>query len=392
MGGPATKTGGAVFFGLDLPLKGASLFVFLTAGSIASGCGFAALQEDVWRIPGFSSASWLTFVTTFSFFLCATLEMILTGDTKRKGSLKNYLMLSVLTILGTYLTMKSLHYLSYVTRVLFKSSKLVPTMIAGTVMQGRRYSIMEYVAAGFLVLGISLFTLGDADAKGSFSWMGIPLIVGGVVADAATSNFEEKMFFRIESPASAAEVMCWSSLFGSLYALVLCFFQGELALAVQFSQLHPDFIPKALISSVCGYLSVIFVMNLIKQYGASVTEMAKSLRKVCTVVISFLIFPKTFCWQYLVGGIMVVISLVATQELQRRKGGDVKHEPAGPLLPIKEPLLVPPGSPTSSETASEQKVKLHAQRDVALAEAHQMVSPLLGYTFTGGWEVGSVVV
>lgn len=328
-----------MFCGVNIKLKGVPLFLFLSGGSITCGCGFAALQEDVWRIPGFSSASGLAFVTTFAFFICAASEMLLTGDTKRKGLIKNYLALSVLTFFGTYLTMQSLHYLSYVTRVLFKSSKLVPTMVVGTIMQGRKYSALEYIAAGFLVIGISLFTLGDAHTKDTFSWVGLPLIVGGVIFDAATSNFEEKVFFRIESPASSAEVMCWSSFFGALYSVLVCYFQGELTSAVQHSRDHPEFIPKALVSATCGYFSVIFVMNLIKQYGASVTEIAKSMRKVCTVLISFVLFPKAFCWQYPVGGVMVIISLVATQELQRRKGGDLKDEPENQLFLVKEPLL-----------------------------------------------------
>ena len=33
-------------------------------------------------------------------------------------------------------------------------------MVVGTVLQGRRYNLGEYVAAGLLILGISLFTLG----------------------------------------------------------------------------------------------------------------------------------------------------------------------------------------------------------------------------------------
>lgn len=42
----------------------------------------------------------------------------------------------------------------------FLCLQVVPTMVLGTVLQGRRYSLGEYTAAGLLVLGISLFTLG----------------------------------------------------------------------------------------------------------------------------------------------------------------------------------------------------------------------------------------
>ena len=83
-------------------------------------------------------------------------------------------------------------------------------MIMGTVIQGRSYGKLEYVSAGVLVLGITLFTLGDAAASPEFSPVGIFLITLGVVADAITSNFEEASFFRksLRSPNSSSRRRC----------------------------------------------------------------------------------------------------------------------------------------------------------------------------------------
>ncbi|KAL3893734.1 MAG: hypothetical protein SGPRY_014027 [Prymnesium sp.] len=61
-------------------------------------------------------------------------------------------------------------------------------------------------------------------------------------------------------------------------------------------------------------------------YGATVTEMVKSMRKVITVVLSFVLYPKLISSKYLIGGLFVLVSLAATHELQRRKGGDVQQE------------------------------------------------------------------
>ena len=77
---------------------------------------------------------------------------------------QDYMVLSLLTLGGMYLTNWALNYLNYATRIMFKSSKVVPTMIVGTFIQGRRYTIAEYAAAGVLVLGIILFTIGDKEA------------------------------------------------------------------------------------------------------------------------------------------------------------------------------------------------------------------------------------
>ena len=56
---------------------------------------------------------------------------------------------------------RSLSYLTYPTRVMFKSSKVIPVMLASVVIAGRRYSLGEYMAALLLVAGITMFTLAD---------------------------------------------------------------------------------------------------------------------------------------------------------------------------------------------------------------------------------------
>jgi len=210
-------------------------------------------------------------------------------------------------------------------------------MTVGTIMLGRRYSSLEYLAAAGLVAGIVLFTLGDAELLPSFHWMGIGLIFAGIAADAATSNYEEAAFFRVQHPASYAEVVTFASLFGSIWAFFLLLYEyiitpssctdkcDELTLAIDHSVHHTEVLPLLILSSICGYVSVSFVLLLIKVYGATVTEMVKSMRKVLTVVMSFVLYPKPLSWKYGLGTAAVLISLVATHELQRRKGGDVTH-------------------------------------------------------------------
>jgi len=272
----------------------------------------------------------MTLVTQATMCACGQIERLLTRDTKRVGAIPQYMSLSLLTLSGALFTNWSLAFLNYPTRVLFKSSKLIPTMVVGTLMQGRRYSVLEYVAAAGLVAGIVLFTLGDADTKPTFAAAGVLLILVGVVADAATSNYEEKKFFRVAQPASQPEVIVFANVFGTGWELVLLlinavvFGDNELADALEHSRAHPDVAYKLVLSAVCGYVSVSFVLLLIKLYGATVTEMVKSCGKVLKVVQSFILYPKPISSKYYLGGAFVLISLAATHELQRRKGGDVQ--------------------------------------------------------------------
>lgn len=117
--------------GFPVPLKGRALFLLLCAGYLCSALGFAAAQEQVISIEGFKFTGWMTFVTAATMAACGMLERLLTRDLNRVGTLAQYAALSVLTVSGMGLTNKSLDYLNYPTRVIFKSSKLLPTMAVG---------------------------------------------------------------------------------------------------------------------------------------------------------------------------------------------------------------------------------------------------------------------
>ncbi|KAL1530753.1 hypothetical protein AB1Y20_001652 [Prymnesium parvum] len=321
--------------GFPLCAPGGVRFLSLTVAAICSAVGFAALQEGVTQSPGFKFYGYMTLLTQATMCACGQLERMLTGERVRVGAIRDYLVLSLLTLSGALFTNWSLAYLNYPTRVLFKSSKLIPTMAVGTIMQGRRYSCLEYIAAVGLVAGLVLFTLGDADTSSSKKkehiLAGVLLILIGVVADAATSNYEEKKFFRVATPSSQPEVIVYANLFGSLWELLLLLinlaFAGdnELGHAIAHSMENPNVLFMLIASATCGYVSVSFVLLLINLYGATVTEMVKSMRKVLTVVLSFIIFPKAISDKYYLGGFFVLVSLAATHELQRRKGGDVHH-------------------------------------------------------------------
>ena len=98
--------------------------------------------------------------------------------------------------------------------------------------------------------------------------------------DAITSNFEEKNFFRVDTPSSQSEVLGFASLIGSLYAYITLGFSGELGVAFEHSVAYPQVVPLICLFSVLGYVSVTFVLSLIKYFGATETEIVKSLRKV----------------------------------------------------------------------------------------------------------------
>lgn len=219
---------------------------------------------------------------------------------------------------GMYLTNWSLEYLNYPTRVVFKSSKVIPTMFVGVFVQQKSYSIPEYISAFVLVLGIVIFTLGDAKESPKFNIYGVLLISLGVIADALTSNLQEGTFFR-KLKCSQAEVMLFCSLFGSLNALLAIAAEGTLLPAVDFAFDHPEMVLWTVTFSSLGYCSVMFVLLLIKRFGATNAEIVKSCRKVFSILLSFFLYAKPISSMHFVGGLFFVGSVLMGVQIKANK-------------------------------------------------------------------------
>jgi len=321
---------GVTVFGVDLSgLSRQNQLLTLAFGSIASSVAFAYLQELVFLIDG-TKHGFISLLTAMTFAICGFIECVATNDLQRKASLKEYAQLSVFTMGGMYLTNWSLTYLNYPTRVMFKSSKVIPVMFVGAILQGKRYSGLEYLGAFILVGGITIFTLGDASESPKFNMAGIFLISLGVLFDAITCNFEEKRFFHLRK-CSQAEVMTYASLFGCIWALFPLIASGDLGPCIQHAILNPQVVTWTAAFSTLGYASSILILVFIKHFGATEAEVVKSCRKVFTIVFSFILVSKPISAMHILGGFLFVVSIVLSIWVKSNR----PYKPVSKTLPVK---------------------------------------------------------
>jgi adenosine 3'-phospho 5'-phosphosulfate transporter B3 len=330
--------------GVELPFGSATSFGLLAGGHLLCAIGFSALQEKVFRIPGFVYSEYITLVQMLSYSACAFAEMAaVERRILPRAPLSKYALLSAFTFGGNSLTNHALMYLDYATRIVFKSARVIPVMLFERLIQGKRHSTFAYASAGMLVVGIALFTLGDAAALPSFNPMGVLLIVLALSLDAITCNFEEGSLFTGKhhngtlyghERCSQAEVIAFSMPMSAVWSLCSCIGGGELQPAIGHSIVHLTTTPLIVLSSVLGYLSIAFVLSLIKHFGASETEIVKSLRKVLSIVTSFVLYSKPINWKYCAGFAMMLISIYFTVEQRRRKEAG-KTSPAPTSLGTK---------------------------------------------------------
>jgi adenosine 3'-phospho 5'-phosphosulfate transporter B3 len=209
----------------------------------------------------------------------------------------------------SFLTTKSLSYLNFPTKILFKSSKLLFAMIMGSFIIKRTYNMMDYSASLLLVGGLVLLFMANHNST-SIDWglsfaeiTGIIMLTCALMGDAITSNIQEKILKN--DNRTATELIFYGHALGAIMLVLVCIVTNQFIPAIVFCWENPLLVPIMLGYSTLTYMGVQFVHTMTKLFGILVTLTVTSSRKVATVMLSFLIFPKPLTLSHLIAIILV---------------------------------------------------------------------------------------
>lgn len=96
--------------------------------------------------------------------------------------------------------------------MIFKCCKLIPVLVGGIIIQGKRYGLIDICAACIMSLGLILFSLADSQVSPNFDMRGYVMISLALVADAIIGNVQEKAMKA--HGASNSEIVGFFSRFG----------------------------------------------------------------------------------------------------------------------------------------------------------------------------------
>ena len=75
---------------------------------------------------------------------------------------------------------------------MFKCCKLIPVLIGGILIQGKRYGLIDLLAAVLMSFSLIMFSIADSKVSPIFNLKGYILISLALVADAVIGNVQEK--------------------------------------------------------------------------------------------------------------------------------------------------------------------------------------------------------
>jgi adenosine 3'-phospho 5'-phosphosulfate transporter B3 len=93
----------------------------------------------------------------------------------------------------------------------------------------------------------------------------------------------------------------YNSLVGFTILSFVTMLSGELLAAVHFCRLHPLILVRTIALTFVGYVGVSVYLVLVKTSGIVVATTVATVRKFCTILLSFLLFPKPFVLTHAVG-------------------------------------------------------------------------------------------
>ncbi|KAL7451729.1 hypothetical protein ACHAWC_003532, partial [Mediolabrus comicus] len=222
----------------------------------------------------------------------------------RVAPLRAYPLLTLCLFASSSLCNMSLTYINFPTKVVFRSCKLVPTMIIATIVNKKVFASYEYVCALAICAGLVLFALADYTLDPmKFDATGLALVSGSVVADAILPNAQERLF---RQGSSRLEVTVFSNLFTFLAMAIVTLSNGTL---FKFSKIMVQNHTIAFyfgVYTVLSYISISCYMTLVKRFGGVTAVLLTTARKAMTLVLSFLLFPKGFSWLYVHGSLLVL--------------------------------------------------------------------------------------
>jgi len=270
---------------------------------IAAGCGHAVLQE---RLMAELKGLPLT-MTSFEFGCCSLMSLsylLFVRADPTDVPLKPLLGISLL-VLGSLVSGNvALTWVSYPVKVVVKSCKLLPTMALGRlILRPRRdYPLHDQIAAVLLCAGLVGFTLADSTGKGgrSSSPFGVGVLLFAVSCDAVQVLLAERTLTGFPH-LTAMHVMVYTNGFAFLAVLAGIFAWGEV-------ERLPASLPwvELVLYGGTSWVGVACFMALTRLWGATVAVIATSLRKLLTIVLSFVLFPKPFKASFAVSGAAII--------------------------------------------------------------------------------------
>eukprot|EP01102_Stenamoeba_stenopodia_P021949 TRINITY_DN8978_c0_g1_i2.p1 TRINITY_DN8978_c0_g1~~TRINITY_DN8978_c0_g1_i2.p1 ORF type:complete len:339 (-),score=46.63 TRINITY_DN8978_c0_g1_i2:156-1172(-) len=280
---------------------------FCVFGILSAFVLYGLLQERIMTQPYgeeeiyFKSSAYLVLNNRIVAMILAIVIMRFRGESLVNAApIHKCASISVSNTLATYCQYEALKYVSFPTQTLGKCGKMIPVIILGLLIGGKKYTMNDFAIALLVTFGCTIFvTTGNiADShQGEDSGFGLALMGGYLFCDGFTSVFQEKLFRGYSM--STYNQMLYVNLSSAVISLTLLVVSGELLESIQFTMAYPGFMFNSVLLSICAAGGQVIIYYSIKEFGALFFSTVMTTRQIISMLLSSIIYlhPLSF-WQW----------------------------------------------------------------------------------------------
>merc|ERR1712038_1080728 len=267
-----------------------------------------------------------------------------TTTSDRKGiknvPFKLYLLLSILRAIDAGMTNMAMAYVNYPAKTLMKSSRVVFTMLFGTIIRRKVYKPIDYVVVIFMVSGLVIFMHADSKSSAIFQPIGIMMLTTSLLCDGAINNMSEAIMTQYN--------VGQDEFIYNLYSIAVCgiiaaaALRGDLNDGLEYMmtpgtleeiQSNSDvrswgvtskFMVICLFSSA-GFFGSSCSALITKEFGALTMSITSTARKAMTLFLSFALFNNVCTLEHVSGIALFITALIAKSFRASRGSGNCNN-------------------------------------------------------------------
>jgi len=231
-----------------------------------------------------------------------------------------YVFISVTAVAASICQYEALKYISFTVQMLGKSCKMVPVMVWGILISGKRYVWLDWITSIVVTLAVAEFLLTGritADNNSGTSTYGLLMLVAFAALDGFTSTFQEKLFR--DHMTSKYNQMLYINLVSALITFGSLIVSGFTSESFSFCARHPSLIGDASLLSAAAVAAQWFIFSQVQEYGALVFAATMNIRQVVSILASYVAYGHSITVLQIIGLVAIFAML-----LLRSVGGILK--------------------------------------------------------------------
>jgi len=297
------------------PMISAFWCCFFGFGIVGSLLIYGLLQERIMSEPYdsefFTVSVFLVFCNRVVAVVFAfAMTLIFREPLGNAAPLWKYVAISVSNVGASYCQYEALRYVAFPVQMLGKSFKMMPVMVWGIAISGKRYGLKDWLIALVVTGGVTEFLMtGSISAKhqNGTSVHGLILLIVFLALDGFTSTFQEKLFK--EHKTTKFNQMLYVNTFSGLVSFVTLCASRDLAPSFAFLGRHPGMIRDTLVLSASAVSGQWFIYSQVKEFGALVFAATMNARQVISILVSYATYKHPISGLQVIGLLLVFCGL-----------------------------------------------------------------------------------